>query len=69
LATDPRNSVAFKNLGAILGQEGYSLRALYYLRQSYQADPKDPQTFYGLAFAYMKLEDIEQAQKHFQIVL
>jgi len=69
LAADPRNPVALKNLGAILGQEGDSLRALYYLRQSYQADPQDPQTVYGLAFAYMELGDIEQAQKHFQMVL
>jgi Flp pilus assembly protein TadD len=30
LAADPSNPVALKNLGAILGQEGDSLRALYY---------------------------------------
>jgi len=69
LAADPRNPVALKNLGAIFGQEGDSLRALYYLRQSYQADSKDPQTVYGLAFAYMELGDMEPAQKHFQAVL
>ena len=61
--------MALKNLGAILGKEGDSLRALYYLRQSLEIDPQDPQTVYGLAFAYMELEDIEQAQKHFQKVL
>ena len=27
------------------------------------------QTVYGLAFAYMEMGDIEQAQKHFQTVL
>jgi Flp pilus assembly protein TadD len=48
--------VALKNLGAILGQEGDSLRSLYYLRQSFEIDPQDPQTVYGLAFAYMELE-------------
>jgi tetratricopeptide (TPR) repeat protein len=69
LAADQRNPVALKNLGAIFGKEGDSLRALYYLRQSYEIDSKDPQTVYGLAFAYMKLDDIEQAQKHFQKVL
>ena len=69
LAADPRNPVALKNLGAILGREGDSLWALYYLRQSYQANPQDPQTVYGLAFAYMEMGDIEQAQKHFQMVL
>jgi hypothetical protein len=36
---------------------------------SHEIDPKDPQTVYGLAFAYMKLGDIELAQKHFQEVL
>ena len=69
LAADPRNPVALKNLGAIFGKEGDSLKALYYLRQSFEIDPHDPQTVYGLAFAYMELGDIEQAQKHFQMVL
>ena len=49
LAVDPSSPVALKNLGAILGQEGDSLRALYYLRRSFEADPRDPQTVYGLA--------------------
>jgi len=61
--------VALKNLGAILGKEGDSLRALYYLRRSFEIDPQDPQTVYGLAFAYMELGDMEPAQKHFQKVL
>jgi len=43
--------VALKNLGAILGKEGDSLRALYYLSRSNECDPQDPQTVYGLAFA------------------
>ena len=34
-----------------------------------EIDPQDPQTVYGLAFAYMELGDIEPAQKHFQKVL
>ncbi len=46
-----QNPVALKNLGAILGREGDSLKALYFLRQPYQVDPQDPQTVYGLAFA------------------
>jgi Tfp pilus assembly protein PilF len=45
------------------------LRLKPYLRQSFEIDPEDPQTVYGLAFAYMELRDIEQAQKHFQKVL
>ena len=64
LAADPRNPVALKNLGAILGKEEGSMRALYYLRRSNECDPLAPQTVYGLAFAYM-----EPAQKHFQAVL
>jgi Flp pilus assembly protein TadD len=51
LAADPRNPVALKNLGAILGKEGDSLRALYYMRRSFEADPQDTQTVCGLAFA------------------
>ena len=34
-----------------------------------EIEPQDPQTVYGLAFPYMELGDIEQAQKHFQKVL
>jgi tetratricopeptide (TPR) repeat protein len=63
------NPVALKNLGAILGKEGDSLRALYDLLRSFEIDPQDPQTVYGLAFAYMELGDMEPAQKHFQKVL
>ena len=51
LAADPRSPVALKNLGAILGKEGDSLRALCYLRCSCESDPLDPQTAYCLAFA------------------
>jgi tetratricopeptide (TPR) repeat protein len=54
---------------AILGKEGDSLLALYYLRRSLEIDPQDPQTVYGLAFAYMELGDMEPAQKHFQKML
>jgi Flp pilus assembly protein TadD len=61
LSADPKNPVALKNLGAILGRVGDSLRALYFIRQSYQANPQDPQTVYCLAFAYMEMGDIEQA--------
>ena len=69
LVAEPENPVALNNLGAILGREGDSLRALSFLRQSYQINPKDPQTMYGLAFAYMEMGDIEPAQKNFQVVL
>ena len=51
LAVDASNPVALKNLGEILGQEGDSLRALYYLCRPYEADPRDPQAVHGLAFA------------------
>ncbi|MCX6673106.1 MAG: tetratricopeptide repeat protein [Methanothrix sp.] len=61
--------MALKNLDAIFGKEGDSLRALYYLRRSFEIDPLDPQTVYGLAFAYMELGDMEPAQKHFQAIL
>ena len=40
-----------KNLGAILGQVGGSMRALRYLRRSNECDPQDPQDAYALAFA------------------
>jgi len=40
-----------------------------YLHQSFEIEPLDPQTVYGLAFAYMEVGDIEPAQKRFQEVL
>jgi hypothetical protein len=38
-------------------------------RCSYNIDLQDPHTVYGFAYAYLKLDDAEQAQKHFQQVL
>jgi hypothetical protein len=32
------------------GEEGECPQALYNLRQSFEIDPQDPQTVYGLAF-------------------
>ena len=52
-------------MGDLPRAKEYSTQALYYLRRSYEADLKDPQTVYGLALACMELGDIEQAQKHF----
>ena len=63
LAADPRNPVALKNLGAIFGKEGDSLKALYYLRQSFEIAPLDPQTVYGLAFACMELETMSRRKR------
>jgi len=63
LAADPRNPVVLKNLGAIFGQKGDSLKALYYLRRSFEIDSLGPQTVYvspSPTFAYMVLGDIEQ---------
>ena len=51
LAADPAARWPSLSLGAICGQDGDSLLALYHLRRSYEADPRDPQTMYGLAFA------------------
>ena len=45
------------------------LNAIKYLRRSFEINPPDPRTVYCLAFAYLELGDIEQAQKHFQKVL
>ena len=62
LAADSRIPWPSRTWGAIFGKEGDSPKALYYLRQSNECDPQDPQTMYCLAFAYMELGDIEQAQ-------
>jgi tetratricopeptide (TPR) repeat protein len=69
LEADSKNPVALKNLGAIFGKDGDRLKALYFLRRSFEIEPHDQQTVYGIAFACLELGDIEQAQKHFQNVL
>lgn len=68
LAADPRNPVSLKNLGAILGKEDDSLRALYYLRLSNDAIPRTRKPCTASP-SNLKQGDIEQAQKHFQKVL
>jgi hypothetical protein len=39
-------------------------QALYYLCRSFEIDSLDPQTVYGLAFAYMELGDIKIGIRH-----
>jgi hypothetical protein len=68
IAVDPGNPVALKNLGTILGQEGDSLRALYYLRRSNECDPLDLQDCVRPRLRRLT-GDIGPAQKHFQKVL
>lgn len=66
MAADPKNPLPLKNLGAIFGHEGGSLRAPSYLRQSNECNPQGLQTVYGLAFAR---DSIGPAQKHSPAVL
>ena len=68
-AADSDNPIALKNLGAIFGKEGDSLKALYYLRRSFEIEPQDPQTVYGLASAYKELNDFDNAEMYFKKVL
>lgn len=42
LAGNPNNPMTLKNLGVIFNKEEDSLKALYYLRRSYEIEPKDP---------------------------
>ena len=69
LKLEPDNPYALKNLGGILGKENDYLNAFYYLQKSYNINPKDPQTVYGLAFTYKSLNDFENAEKYFKVLL
>jgi tetratricopeptide (TPR) repeat protein len=65
----PNAPIALRNLGGILGKEKDYLNALYQLQKSYDINPHDPQTVYGLAFAYKSLGDYENAEKYFRALL
>jgi tetratricopeptide (TPR) repeat protein len=65
----PDNPFALRNLGGILGKENDYLNAFYNLQKSYNINPHDPQTVYGLAFSYMSLNDFENAEKYFRVLL
>jgi len=65
----PENSFALKNLGGISGKERDYQSAFYYLKKSHEINPQDPQTVYGLAFAYKSLNDLENAKKYFKDLL
>jgi hypothetical protein len=43
-----------------------ALPPFYYLKKSHEINPLDPQTIYGLAFAYKSLDDLENAEKYFK---
>ena len=65
----PDNPFALKNLGGISGKERDYQSAFYYLKKSHEINPQDPQTVYGLAFAYKSLNDLENAKKYFKDLL
>ena len=65
----PDNPFALKNLGEISGKERDYQSAFYYLKKSYEINHQDPQTVYGLAFAYKSLNDLENAKKYFKDLL
>jgi tetratricopeptide (TPR) repeat protein len=65
----PNDPFALRNLGGIFGKENDYLNAFYYLQKSYNINSHDPQTVYGLAFSYMSLNDLENAEKHFNALL
>ena len=44
-------------------------RRFYHLKKSHEINPQDPQTIYGLAFAYKSLDDLKNAQKYFKDLL
>ena len=46
-----------------------ALPPFYYLKKSHEINPLDPQTIYGLAFAYKFLDDLENAEKYFKDLL
>ena len=46
-----------------------ALPPFYYLKKSHEINPQDPQTVYGLAFAYKSLDDLENAEKYFKDLL
>ena len=65
----PNDPIALRNLGGILGKEKDFLNAFYQLQKSYDINPHDPQTVYGLAFAYKSMNDFENAEKYFKALL
>ena len=65
----PNDPFALRNLGGILGKENDYLNAFYNLQKSHNINPHDPQTVYGLAFSYMSLNDFENAEKYFRVLL
>jgi len=69
LKITPDNPFALRNLGGIFGKEKDYLNSFYHLQKSYNINPDDPQTVYGLAFAYQSLNDFENADKYFNALL
>ena len=69
LATDPSNPVALHDLGAFFDKEGDALLALYYLRQSIEIDPLDPQMCTASPSLMRSWKTIEPAQKLLRMIL
>jgi len=56
LAADPKNPMALMNLGASSASRETACGLSTTRQCSFEIDPQDPQTVYGLAFAYMEQE-------------
>jgi tetratricopeptide (TPR) repeat protein len=69
LEIEPDNPFAHKNLGGIFAKEGDFKNALDHLKKAHEINPHDPQTAYGLALAYKSLNDLENSEKWFKILL
>lgn len=69
LKLDANNSFALRNLGGLFGGVGEIEKSLYYLEKAYEIDPHDPNTVYGLGYAYQKVKDYEKADKYYKQVL
>jgi tetratricopeptide (TPR) repeat protein len=69
LEIEPDNPFAHKNLGGIFAKEGDFNSALCHLKKAHELNRHDPQTIYGLALAYKSLNDLENSEKWFKILL
>ncbi|MBD2179888.1 tetratricopeptide repeat protein [Planktothrix sp. FACHB-1355] len=63
---DPKNPIAYKNLGNVLYSQGKLEEAIAYYQEGIELEPNDAITYYHLGNAFHQLNRLEEAIAHYQ---
>ena len=69
LRCNPRNSLAHRDLGVYLAQQGRLDEAMEQYRQVLAIDPTDARTHYNIGLAYYRQDKLDEAARQYQVAI